>query len=82
MADYIRALRSAGGCVSTSSVVAAARGIVAHKKPSLLRENGGHVNITKDWADSFQRRHHFVKRKATKAARKLPEDFDQQIEFP
>lgn len=61
VADYIRALHKAGGCVSTSIVIVAARGIVAHKKPSLLKENGGHISFTKDWADSFRRHHHFVK---------------------
>ena len=57
---------------------AAAKGIMTHKKTSLLRENGRHITLTKDWADSCRKRHHFVKQKVTKAVRKLPEDFEEQ----
>ena len=78
VAQYIPALRQAGGCVSTSIVMAAAKGILTHKKSSLPRENGDKITLTKDWAGSFLKRHRFVKRKATKAARKLPENFDEQ----
>ena len=41
-----------------------------------LKKNGGHVEFGKAWADSFMHCHGFVKRKGTKAARKLPSDFE------
>lgn len=54
--------RIAGG------VIAAATGIVEHHNPAMLREHGGTVELGKKWADSILSR---IKRKATKAARKL-----------
>ena len=49
--------------------------------PSLLRKNGGSLEIVgkggRSWCESFLRRANLVKRKATKAAKKLPEDFEQ-----
>ena len=43
---------------------------------------GGHINLNRTWAESFMRRIGFVRRKGTKAARKLPFDFDKQkLEF-
>jgi hypothetical protein len=41
----------------------------------MLREHGGTVELGKKWADSILSRMNLVKRKATKAARKLPNDF-------
>eukprot|EP00117_Sycon_ciliatum_P019873 scpid84432/ scgid4069/ len=32
VAEYVKALRQAGGCVSTSIIIAGAKGIVAHRK--------------------------------------------------
>ena len=75
--EYIKQLRAAGGIVNCNIVVAAAKGIVSHKRPSLLREYGGHIELGKKWAESFLQRRGFVKRKATKAARKLPPDFSE-----
>ena len=48
--DYINALREVGGVVNTAIIMAAAKGIVGAKDPSLLREHGGHIEITKAWA--------------------------------
>ena len=70
--DYIRKLRVAGGVVNRAI---AAKGIVEHHNPAMLREHGGTVELGKKWADSILSRMNFVKRKATKAARKLPTDF-------
>lgn len=74
--DYIMKLRSAGGTVNRSIVIAAAKGILGCKNPTLLPENGGHVHLDRGWAQSLMKRMNFVKRKATKAARKIPPDFD------
>ena len=68
--DYVEATRLAGGIVSRSIVVAAAKGIVRSKEPSLLKENGGNVELGETWAVSLLRRANYVKRKGTKAAKK------------
>ena len=75
MFEYIKQLRPAGGIVNCNIVIAAAKGFISHKRPSLLKEHGGSLDLTKKWAESFLRCRGFVKRKATKAARKLPPDY-------
>eukprot|EP00058_Branchiostoma_floridae_P025112 XP_002610602.1 hypothetical protein BRAFLDRAFT_65792 [Branchiostoma floridae] len=74
--QYLRNLRHAGGVVNRLMVMGAARGLVIDKDRSKLDEYGGNIIITKQWANSFLRRMKFVKRKGTKAARKVPEDFE------
>ena len=54
--DYINALRIAGGVVNTAIVQAASLGIIAARDPGLLREQGGHIEITKPWAKSLMKR--------------------------
>ena len=61
--------------MNRSIVIAAARGIISHQNPGLLKEHGGSIDLGRKWAESFLFRHGYVKRKATKAARKLPHDF-------
>jgi hypothetical protein len=75
--DYIRKLRKAGGIVNRSIILAAATGIVKHEKPTLLREFGGQVELGRTWAESLMKRMGMVKRKSTKAARKVPVNFDE-----
>ena len=53
IADYIRALRQAGGVVNRSILIAAATGIVCHENPGLLRAYGGHLDLGLKWAESF-----------------------------
>ena len=50
---YIWALRLAGTPVSVALVQAAGEGIVMAKDRTLLVENGGHISITRGWADSL-----------------------------
>ena len=76
IAEYVRDLHLAGGIVNRSIVQAAAKGIIAHKNAALLKEHGGPIEIGIKWTESFLRRHGYVKRKATKAARKLPPNFE------
>ena len=76
IAEYIHALRLAGGIVNRSIVHAVAKGIVAHTNPSQLQEHGGHLQIGVKLAESFLTCRGYVKRKATKAARKLPPIFE------
>ena len=75
VASYIKSLREAAGIVNWSIVIAAAKGIVSYKYQALLKEHGGPISLERSWAESFLRRLGYVKRKATKAARKLPEIF-------
>ena len=86
VAQYIRNLRLSGGIVNSNIVIAAAKGIIGHKSPSFLRDYGGSLRNyrssdecmnAKKWAESFLLRRGYVKRKATKAARKLPTDFPE-----
>lgn len=78
VANHIRSIREAGGIVNQAITIATARGLVKHKTPTLLTELGGPIDITKTWAVSFLKRLGYVKRKGTKAARKLPDDYEHQ----
>ena len=72
---YILKLCKAGGTVNSSILIAAASGILTHRHPSILKTNGGHVELGRNWAKSFMKRLGLVKRKGTQAARKLPSNF-------
>ena len=56
--------------MNTRIAVSAARGIVLYYNPSLLQENGGHLELTRNWALSILERMSFVKRKASTAKSK------------
>lgn len=72
----IENLRACGSPVSSSIVLAATKGIVAHKNCTLLKEHGGHVDLKKSWAFSFLSRNGYVKRKATRTSQKVCNDFE------
>ena len=74
--DYVKKLRATGAIVNKQILIACATGILEHKCRSMLQENGGHIALHRSWAESFLRRIGFVKRKGTKAARKVPANFD------
>ena len=74
--EHLRAMRASGGPVNRKIAIASALGITRALAPSLLLDSGGHLRLTKTWADSILRRIGYVKRKGTKAARKLPDNFD------
>ena len=73
---YISKLRPAGTPVNCSIVTAAARGMVVYHNPSLLPERGRKLELGRKWAESLMSRMGLVHRKAKKAARKIPQDFD------
>ena len=73
--EYIRKLRLAGGIVTSSIVIASAKGIVYHYNKALLPEHGGNLILSRKWVQSIMTRMGLVKRKATKATRKVPLDF-------
>ena len=79
---YIGKLRAAGTPVNRSIVIAAAKGMVMYHCPSLLPEHGGNLELGRKWAESLMSRMGLVRHKATKAARKTPDDFDNiKIQF-
>ena len=75
--DHIKGIRLAGGIVNHRIVISAALGIVKHNDKSLLAEHGGPVSLTRTWAESLLSRMGYIRRKETKAARKLPESFPE-----
>ena len=62
--SYIRAVREAGGLVSTQIVIKAARGIFKTVDKQKLREFGGHIDHSRQWVLSLLRQMNFVQRKA------------------
>ena len=74
---FISDTRKTGGVINTTVVVATARGIVSAKDPSLLRENGGPLDITSAWAKSLMKRMGYVKRKCSNAGKITLENFEE-----
>ena len=69
--SYIRRVREEGARVSTQIVLGAARGILKTVDKQKLREFGGHIDISRQWALSLLRRMNFIQRKAITAKSKL-----------
>ncbi|XP_050408299.1 uncharacterized protein LOC126823474 isoform X2 [Patella vulgata] len=63
-----------GGTVNGTIVTAIAKGAVRRENKSLLRENGGHIDITRAWAQSFLTRMGLVKHKSERTAGKVAQD--------
>jgi hypothetical protein len=80
--EYVSALRVAGGVVNTAIVQAAALGIVGARDSGLLREHGGHIDISKPWAKSLLKRMGYEKRKGSNAGKLTVSQFKEiQEEF-
>ena len=62
---YVSYVRNCGGVINTHLLIGCAKGIMKNKDRQLLFEYGCTINITKTWAQSFLRRHGYVKRKGT-----------------
>lgn len=75
--DYCMELRKNGGVLNTKILLCAARGIVMFHDKTLLTDFGGHIDLNRSWAISFLNRLGFSRRVGTKAARALPENFDE-----
>ena len=73
---YIRNARDRGCPVTSSVVIAAARGVVKKTNRSLLEDNGGPLSINKSWAKSFLSRMGYVKRKGTTTFKVTPDNFE------
>ena len=75
--QWIRRVREAGVIINVRIVMAAAQGILYRFARSKLAENGGHITITKTWAQSLLRRMGFVKRKGTKGTKTVSADYHE-----
>ena len=73
---YLRAIRRSGGKVNRPIVQGAALGILRRKAPHMLWQRNA---VSRGWCNSILRRIKFVKRKGTKAAKKVPADAPEQI---
>ena len=69
--SYIRRVREERAGVSTQTVLGAARGNLKTVDKQKLREFGGHIDISRQWALSLLCRMNIVQRKATTAKSKL-----------
>ena len=74
---FVGQLRSFGAVVNSAIVRAAAKGIILAKDANLLEENGGGINLTKDWANRLLARMGYAKRKATTKAEIPPALFER-----
>ena len=65
----LRAMRDSGAVVNTSITIATGTGVVRKRDKSLLKENGGSLELTKNWAKSILYRMGFVKRRGNTKAK-------------
>ena len=75
--EYIKDLRKRRLAINTSIVIASGCGIIMNKDANLLFENGGGIDLTKDWAKYLMKRMGFVKRKACSKAKIDVEHFKE-----
>lgn len=69
--NYLRDLQQSGGIVNRNIAIAVGTAFLKRYKPGLV----GEIQLGRKWAESLMTRMKFVKRKGTKTARKLPQDF-------
>ena len=74
--EYVKSIREMKGVINTAIVIAAANGIIKKYDANLLKENGGHISLSKDWAKSLLTRLGYVKRRASTAAKVSVSDFE------
>ena len=74
---YLTELRANGGPVNIAIAIVTARGIVKDANSNLLSENGGHINLTKEWAKYLLQRMNYVKRRGCSTAKVAVENFVQ-----
>ena len=74
---YLSMLRDSGGVINTTIAIAAATGIVRKKDSNLLAANGGHIALTKHWAQYLLERMGFVKRKSTTKVKVSVKDLEE-----
>ncbi len=72
----LRAMRDNGAVVNTAIAIATATGVVRKRDKSLLMENGGSLELRKNWAKSILHRMGFVKRRGNTKAKVSVEHFE------
>ena len=75
--EYLRSLHSNGAVINTAITIACAKGIVKNYNNNLLKCNGGHISLTKNWAKYVTKRMGFVKRRASSTAKVSVNDFER-----
>ena len=75
--EFLINLRAADGVVNTTVVMGAAEGIISYRDISKLSLHGGHIDITKSWAQSLLRWMGFVKRKCSTSGKITMARFDE-----
>ena len=73
---YIKALRKAGTPVNVNIILAAAEGVVTAVDRTLVKKNGGTIELKRPWAQSLMRRMKFVKRRGSTQAKVKLSDAD------
>jgi len=48
--EYIKESRASGCVINTAVIIAAAKGIVMATDANVLLENGGYLDLSKEWA--------------------------------
>ena len=61
--------------MNTEIIMGTARGVVISHDANLPVENGGYINITKNWAQQLLQRMNLVKRKGTTKVKVFPSNF-------
>ena len=67
---------SVGAVVSRSTVIAIGKGVVMRHNKFHLKEFGGHIDLTKHWAESILHRMKFVKRRGSTKVHVLGDTFE------
>ena len=65
------------GAPVSSAIILVATGSIQQKNPSSLKKHRGTIELKKSWAQSLLVHMGFVKRKGTRTARHLPNNFDE-----
>ena len=75
--EYVRELRREGDVINGDIVIADGTRIVMNNDANLLFTNGGHVDLTKHWANYLLSRMCFVKQRANTKPKIKVEHFDE-----
>ena len=67
--EYVRSQRVVGGVVNTAIVRAGAEGIILARDRSVLVKYGGHIDLTKSWAQSLLHHMGYSKRRCSNAGK-------------
>lgn len=68
--QHIRALRKTQTPISLEIIIAGVHGIVVAQDRTLLKEYGGHIELTRGWALSFMKQMGLVKHRGSTQAKK------------